>query len=313
MVHIPSAHNAATSAGRITRAASRQSSQLPTDKPPTRQELLNTGLSSSPKNITQAKMFLDKNGFLSSEETPTYEALSYALLSMAFSAPEKILQDGARAVAIAMMDLVAVTLAQDVTCYVEQHLQPIAESLTIITEELQKTAANASQSIMQSITQIQNNSQNAPEANINSLSYANTLKANIPISHQSILARARAKNCQILIDNDPEATSNPLMELNEQELVMKANIALDKIRDQSCLPTGKFIGVKKLTNGGVVMILVSKKIDTTFWTALDVGSPDVTAINLKTDAGNVTIYNFYCDQQHSKAITTTDNFAQERA
>ena len=61
------------------------------------------------------------------------------------------------------------------------------------------------------------------------------------------------------------------------------------------------------------MILVSKKIDTAIWTALDIGSPDVTVINLKTDASNITIYNFYCDQQHSKVITSTDNFAQERA
>ena len=61
------------------------------------------------------------------------------------------------------------------------------------------------------------------------------------------------------------------------------------------------------------MILVSKRIDTALWTALDIGSPDITAINLKTDAGNMTIYNFYCDQQHSEAITSADNFAQERA
>ena len=219
MAYIPSAHNTATSAGRITRAASRQSSQLPTDKLPTRQELLDTSPSNSPKNIAQAKAFLNKNGFLSSEEVPSYEALSYTLLSMAFSAPVKILQDGARAVAIAMMDLVATTLAQDVTCYVELHLQPIADSLTIITEELQKAAENASQSAAQSIRQIRNNPQNAPDMNINTMSYANALKANIPISHQSILVRARAKNCQILIDNDPTATSNSLMELTEQELL----------------------------------------------------------------------------------------------
>ena len=60
------------------------------------------------------------------------------------------------------------------------------------------------------------------------------------------------------------------------------------------------------------MIQVSKQIDTTSWTAIDVGSSDVTAITLKTDASNVAIYNFYCDQQHSEAITTADKIIQEQ-
>ena len=259
MAHIPSAQNAATSSGRVTRAASRQTSQLPTDKPPTRQELVDIGTNTSPKNITQARTFLSKNSFMSNDDMPTHEALSYALLSMAFSAPEKILQDGARAVAIAMMDLTAYTLAEDVTCYIEKHLQPIAESLTTITEELQKTTDNAKQAL----TQIQDSPQNAPIANSNIMSYATALKGNIPILHQSILACARAKSCQILIDNDPTANSNPLMELNKHELVMKANIALDKIKDYSCPSIGKFIGAKKLTNGGVVLDL--NEVQTAKW------------------------------------------------
>lgn len=106
------------------------------------------------------------------------------LLSMAFSTPEKVLQDGARAVAIAMMDLVATTLAQDVTSCVETYLQRIVESLTIITEELQKSAESATQTI----TQMQKNSQNPPEVNPNTMLYANALKVNILISHQTILA-----------------------------------------------------------------------------------------------------------------------------
>ena len=44
---------------------------------------------------------------------------------------------------------------------------------------------------------------------------------------------------------------------------MKANIALDKIRDHSCPPTGKFIGAKKLTNGGVVLDL--NEVQTAKW------------------------------------------------
>jgi hypothetical protein len=50
------------------------------------------------------------------------------------------------------------------------------------------------------------------------------------------------------------------------------------------------------------MILVNKKIASTAWTVIDVDSPDVTGILIKTQAINVLIFNLYCDQKHSKAI-----------
>ena len=265
MAHNPSVHNNATSAGRVTRAASRQTSQLPTDKPPTRQELIDTVLQASPKNITQARAFLSKNGFLSNEDAPTYEALSYALLSMAFSAPEKILQDGARAVAIAMMDLVAVTLADDVTCCIEKQLQPIAESLTIITEELQKTAENTKQALaqMQHSAQVEREAQRQEQERtqgFNTLTYATALKGQVPMTHQTTITRARTRNCQLLIDDEDPAISNPLKNLTEQELVAKANEALDLSKDQNTPTDGKFLGAKKLNNGGIVFDLNTAQI-----------------------------------------------------
>lgn len=220
MAHNPGVHDAATSAARVTRAASRQAGQLTTDKPLTRQELVNSSPQASPKNITQARTFLSKNGFLSSEGAPTYEALSYALLSMAFSAPEKVLQDGARAVAIAMMDLVANTLAEDVTCCVEKELHPIAESLTIITEDLQK----ATESTKQALAQIQVNVQRESEIQrqeqgrnqgLNTITYVTALKGQVPLTHQATIAKARTRNCQILIDDEDATTTNPLKNLTE--------------------------------------------------------------------------------------------------
>jgi len=59
---------------------------------------------------------------------------------------------------------------------------------------------------------------------------------------------------QVLIDKDPQAGSNQLDALNEQELVAKANEALNKMAGQvSHGPSDpKALGVMRLRNGGIV-------------------------------------------------------------
>ena len=136
---------AATSAGRATRT--RQNQTLPTDRPPTTQELIEAGTTSSPKNSAQAKNFLHNKGFLSADDDPTYEALAYALLSMAFSAPQKILEDGARAVVLTMLEMKKNAIAEDTLSYVEKILQPIAESISAITDDLEGAAERAKETL----------------------------------------------------------------------------------------------------------------------------------------------------------------------
>ena len=50
------------------------------------------------------------------------------------------------------------------------------------------------------------------------------------------------------------------------------------------------------------MILISRKTATNSWSTIDIGSPDVTAVKVKTQTGSVTIYNLYCDCTHSDSI-----------
>jgi hypothetical protein len=50
------------------------------------------------------------------------------------------------------------------------------------------------------------------------------------------------------------------------------------------------------------MILVNKKIASAAWSTIDINSPDVTGIQIKTRTSNVIIFNLYCDQKHSEAI-----------
>ena len=239
---------ATTSAGRTTRT--RQNQTLPTDRPPTTQELVDTGMTSSPKNSAQARNFLHNKGFLNADGDPTYEALAYALLSMAFSAPQKILEDGARAVALTMLEMTKNAIAEDTLSYVEKFLQPIAESISAITDDLEGAAERAEEILSKGS---QNTSHSTAQAN--SISYATALKGTIPFSHETTLSKARTRNCQILIDKDPLATNDPLKELNEIELVTKANEALDLSKNSSTPLNSKFLGAKKLSNGGIVFDL----------------------------------------------------------
>jgi ribonuclease HI len=60
------------------------------------------------------------------------------------------------------------------------------------------------------------------------------------------------------------------------------------------------------------MLLVNKRIATNAWEALDVGSPDVTAVKLKTQAGDIVVLNMYCDCTHSDALRDTKSFLQRQ-
>ena len=92
--------------------------------------------------------------------------------------------------------------------------------------------------------------------------YAAALRGQVPLTHQTTLTRARTRNCQILIDDEDAATANPLQNLTEQELVAKANEALDLSKDQNTPTGGRFIGAKKLNNGGIVFDLNTAQITT---------------------------------------------------
>ena len=75
---------------------------------------------------------------------------------------------------------------------------------------------------------------------------------NVPLSHPSNLAKAKARNCQILIDKDPHVEQKNLNALTEWELVAKANEAMEQLGKTLDIEDYTFMGMKKLVNGGVV-------------------------------------------------------------
>jgi len=53
----------------------------------------------------------------------------------------------------------------------------------------------------------------------------------LPSAHPSTLAWSHVRESQVLIDKDPQVSSNLLDMLNERELITKANEALEKMWD----------------------------------------------------------------------------------
>jgi ribonuclease HI len=61
------------------------------------------------------------------------------------------------------------------------------------------------------------------------------------------------------------------------------------------------------------MILINKKIHTSTWRAVEMGTPDITAITIRTNTGDVLIINTYVDCTHSDSIRAIQSYLQKQA
>jgi hypothetical protein len=112
--------------------------------------------------------------------------MSYTLLSMAYSAPEKVLQDGVRAITILMMDLTTNSIGEEITSCVKRFLQPIVESIATITDNLEKATDDA----RTTWSEKQKETGHAHASANSEVTYAAALKGHVPLSHHTTLARA---------------------------------------------------------------------------------------------------------------------------
>ena len=119
----------------------------------------------------------------------------------------RMIQEGTRAVAILMMDEAARTKGTAVQQYVEKRLMPILNKLDNTSDNLQTTTQTARGSTgevnkaVEKATACEENEAYNVGANVGT--YAAALKGNVPLSHPSNLAKAKARHFQILIDKEP--------------------------------------------------------------------------------------------------------------
>ena len=155
-----------------------------------------------------------------------------------------------------MMDEAARTIGTAVQQYVEKRLTPILNKLDNTSDNLQtatQTAREVTGEVNKAVEKATACKENeAYNAAANGGTYTAALKGNVPLLHPSNLAKANARNCQILIDKDPHVEQNNLDTLTEWELVAKANEAIKQLGTTLDIKDYTFMGVKKLANGGVV-------------------------------------------------------------
>ena len=177
--------------------------------------------------------FLDKNGFLLKEDSISTDVLSYMLLSLAHSAPMRMMQEGTRAVVILMMDKAAHTIGTAIQQYVEKCLTPILNKLDNASDNLQtatQTAREATGEVKKAVEKATAHEENeAYNTGVNGGTYVAALKGNVLLSHPSDLAKAKVRNCQILIDKDLHVEQNNIDALTERELIAKANKAMAQL------------------------------------------------------------------------------------
>jgi hypothetical protein len=183
------------------------------------------------------------------------------LLSLAYNVNGKALQEGARAVAILMMEEAARGVGIAVRQHVEKSLEPILGKIETAIEdakaatEISKEMAEGAGNLVELLGGTNRQNEQRGDSGLGSVSYAAALKGNVPFSHPNNLAKARARAKQILIDTDPQGEQDTLGELTEQELVAKANEAISNLEEDHDLASIEFIGAKKLANGGIVFDL----------------------------------------------------------
>ncbi|KAF8499396.1 hypothetical protein JB92DRAFT_3124897 [Gautieria morchelliformis] len=185
-----------------------------------------------------ARTYLDRNGYFARDEPITMELLSYTLLSLAHSAMVKTLQEGARAIAILMLEEAAKSMGETVAMYVGEKMKSVLDKM----EQVSETAMNLTEAAQ--VT--------AQEA-ARQMSEAHGSRREMSREEE----HGGAEEHQILIDSDPRAEKNVFDELNEQELVAKANKAANEIETSENVGEMCFIGVKKLANGGIVFDLTT--------------------------------------------------------
>ena len=130
---------------------------------------------------------LDKNSFLSKEDTLSKEVLSYMLISLADSAPIKIMQERARDAAILIVDEATCRTGTAVMQYIKKCFNPIfnkADTITTTLEEISSTAKTVTKNAKHTVdeTNTQKHKDNKTRGRAMGVIYAGALKGKTPLT-----------------------------------------------------------------------------------------------------------------------------------
>lgn len=239
-----------------------------------------------------AKEFLERRCYVIIGEEYNLASLTMTLLHLSQTMSlSKVVVDGLRATALILESLNIDSTASSVAKAITNLVQPATEQLASTIEDLQRTtndlrgsavsitrtadefvettassvqyltdaAADAASAASQMNEAIKNQAQPPASSPMQTQqqpsSYATAVATGTPhhLAHAPTLAREDARSHQVLIDKAPGATHNGLEDLSEKELVEKARVALELLKqEQNIDMLIQFVGARKLRNGGVI-------------------------------------------------------------
>lgn len=159
------------------------------------------------------------------------ENLSYALMLFSTTSSLRLVQEGARAIALLMRDMSIKAKNEQIEEVMATALTPLVTDLAEIKEELKQLQEQANRG--------------APLKR--QATYANAAKG------ESRTEGAEIKGRQILIDQDEGTSVNTLTTLTEIQLVAKANTAIEIAKISPAGQELKILSARKLQNGGLLL------------------------------------------------------------
>ncbi|KIJ39187.1 hypothetical protein M422DRAFT_258078 [Sphaerobolus stellatus SS14] len=175
--------------------------------------------------------FLEKEGYYErTGEEFTIMTLSNILMVLSISNNTDILKSGARAIGVLMQTKVVEATINEITSGLESALEPLFMKLDETTQRLgdaTETLETFEKQIRENENREQGNGQQgAPK------SYAVALRAEVPMTHQSNMAKNMLKDHQVLIDKHPDDTNFPMYNLEEEIILQKANMAVELMKSE---------------------------------------------------------------------------------
>lgn len=250
--------------------------RIPRHRP--KEDLLKAATSSTVNNPKDAVKRL-RTWKLITAETPTLADLSYALLYTLSTQPNPsaVLTDGIKAVALLLdhpenLQLPATTQNEDTVIETRHEANTEnnpTENVTTRVERIEATLTGVEQTMIELLAAFKDrqNTLQAPAAPLpplplppqhNAYTYAMAAKSRTPPpQHAAVISRSHSLRKQILITKSDTESNDPLRDLDEQQIIIKANVAFELIpeNDEPKPRNFKFLCAKRLRNGDVLLDL----------------------------------------------------------
>jgi hypothetical protein len=214
------------------------------------------------------RTLLEKSGYLTKGDkirTATLTTILKQLASYSGKAP-KTLTDGIKAIVILLEGKLTDMIVEETTRKIMQAITPTVEKLmqeidrmNTVTEELQAKVSTLEEARNDDPPQNPTNGEPNPTAP-RRMTYATVTQVHVPPQHAAVMARSQGHERQVLIKGNQGHKANGLRELNERQLIEKANLVVELMGEAVVDKPQEgniFLGTQKLPRGGVLYLMTT--------------------------------------------------------